>query len=400
MIVQAIAKLKTSFSPGPDGIPSVIYRRCAEALVTPLSIIFNMSFTQSVFPDVWKNSFITPVYKSGDRRNIRNYRGITSLSAASKLFEIIVGKVILHQAKNYLSNDQHGFIPKRSVTTNLLEFTTTCIGHLENKTQVDVIYTDLKAAFDRIDHTVLLRKLSRLGLSNSLINWLRSYLVGRTLRVRLGSSVSAAFINNSGVPQGSNLGPLLFILFFNDVLLLLGTGCTLVYADDLKLFLPIATTEDCNRLQMLLDIFVDWCHRNMLIVSIPKCMVMSFTRRKDTLTHDYTVGGTVLQRVNQVNDLGVLMDPKLSFDLHRASVIAKASRQLGFISKISKDFKDPYCLKSLYCSLVRPILENTAIVWLPYQLTWIIRIERVQKRFLRMALRNLLWRDPGNLPPY
>lgn len=340
------------------------------------------------------------MHKSGDKRNVRNYRGVTNLSAASKLFEIIVSKVIQRQAMRYLSDDQHGFIPKRSVTTNLLEFTSTCIGHLENKAQVDVIYTDLKAAFDRIDHNVLLRKLSRLGLSVQLVNWLRSYLVGRSLRVRLGTSVSAVFVNNSGVPQGSNLGPLLFILFFNDVLFLLGPGCALVYADDLKLFLPIKTTDDCCRLQALLDMFVSWCRRNKLVVNISKCLVMSFTRSKRMIPFDYSIDGVVLQKVDQVRDLGVLMDPKLTFDLQRVSVISKANRQLGFISKISKDFRDPYCLKSLYCSLVRPILEYAAIVWLPYQLTWILRIERVQKRFIRRALRSLPWRDPVNLPPY
>lgn len=281
-----------------------------------------------------------------------------------------------------------------------MEFTSTCIDHLENKAQVDVIYTDLKAAFDRIDHNILLCKLSRLGLAVPLVNWLRSYLVGRTLRVRLGSSVSDVFVNKSGVPQGSNLGPLLFILFFNDVLYLLGSGCALVYADDLKLFLPIRTTDDCWRLQKLLNNFVSWCRRNKLIVSIPKCMVMSFTRKKRLISFDYSIDGILLQKVEQVKDLGVLMDPKLTFDLHRTSAIARANRQLGFICKIAKDFRNPYCLKSLYCSLVRPILEYAAIVWLPYQLTWTLRIERVQKRFIRRALRNLPWRDPVNLPPY
>lgn len=94
------------------------------------------------------------------------------------------------------------------------------------------------------------------------------------------------------------------------------------------------------------------------------------------------------------------MDPKLTFNLHRSNVIAKANRQLGFISKISRDFTDPYCLKALYCSLVRPILECAALVWAPHQLSWSLRMESVQRRFIRVALRNLPWRDPWNLPPY
>src|SRR5450759_4674880 len=219
-----------------------------------------------------------PVFKSGDRRNVRNYRGITSLSAASKLFEIIVSKVIFSQSKNYISTDQHGFMPGRSVTTNLLHFTNTCVTAMEGKAQVDVIYTDLKAAFDKIDYKVLLVKLSRLGSSSKLISWLSSYLTGRKLRVKIDASISSTFCNSSGVPQGSNLGPLLFTLFFNDVASKLGLDCKIIYADDLKIYFVIRSAEDCHRLQNLLNLFVDWCHRNKLIISVPKCSVMTFHR--------------------------------------------------------------------------------------------------------------------------
>lgn len=236
--------------------------------------------------------------------------------------------------------------------------------------------------------------------SEQLKSWLRSYLTGRTLRVRLGSCVSSAFSSTSGVPQGSNLGPLLFTLFFNDVAALLGIKCKLVYADDLKLYVVVNSVEDCHRLQALLNSFVDWCHRNKLIISVPKCAVMTFHRLKNPILYDYCINDVTIRRVDRVSDLGVLLDSKLNFSLHYPAIISKANRQLGFISKIAKDFKDPHCLKALYCSLVRPILENASIVWSPYGLVWILRIERVQKRFLRLALRNLPWRDPLNLPPY
>ena len=302
--------------------------------------------------------------------------------------------------KNYISCDQHGFMPGRSVATNLLDFTSTCISHMEQKAQVDVIYTDLKAAFDRIDHRILLRKLSRLGVSQQFIDWLRSYLCGRILRVKLSSCLSSEFTNTSGVPQGSNMGPLLFLLYFNDVALLLGAGCKLVYADDLKLYLAVRSVDDCRELQRLLDVFINWCRRNWLIVSIAKCQVMTFHRTAKPVQFDYMIDGHVLKRVDHVNDLGVLLDAKLNFNLNRSSIISKATRQLGFISKIGREFKDPYCLKALYCSLVRPLLENACLIWSPYQLAWTLRIERVQKRFIRLALKNLPWRDPANLPPY
>ena len=400
MIVTAAKKLKSSHSAGPDGIPAIVLCRCAEVLALPLCRIFNASFGRAKFPEIWKHSFMVPVFKKGDRRNVRNYRGVTSLSAASKLFEIIVSSAISRSTKHYISPDQHGFMAGRSVTTNLLDFTSSYITEIERKAQVDVIYTDLKAAFDRIDHRTLLEKISRLGASRRFVFWLHSYLCGRTMRVKLDSELSAPFTNKSGVPQGSNLGPLLFILYFNDAAATLGSECRLVYADDFKIFLTIRCIEDCRRLQSLLDTFVNWCGINCLTISITKCEIMTFNRTKSPILFDYNINGQILRRVDHVNDLGVILDSKLTFARHRSSIISKATRQLGFIAKIGRNFTDPHCLKALYCALVRPILENASLVWTPYQLSWSLRIERVQKRFLRLALRDLPWRDPTNLPPY
>lgn len=162
----------------------------------------------------------------------------------------------------------------------------------------------------------------------------------------------------------------------------------------------IRSVEDCYRLQDLLNLFVEWCHRNKLVISVPKCSVMTFRRSKHPFLFDYRIDGTSLRRVEEITDLGVKLDPKLTFNSHYSSIIAKANRQLGFIAKIAKEFSDPYCWKSLYCALVRPILETACVVWTPNDVTWTLRIERVQRRFIRLALRHLPWRDPTNLPAY
>ena len=201
-----------------------------------------------------------------------------------------------------------------------------------------------------------------------------------------------------GVPQGSNLGQLLFIFFFNGAASAL--GCRLVYADDLKIYLTIRNIEDCYRLQSLLDCFVTWCKLNALTLSTAKCEVNTFHRTQSPIIFTYAIDGHQLKRVDHVNDLGVILDQRLTFESHRTAIVSKATRQLGFIAKIGRDFKDPHCLKALYCSLVRPILENASVVWTPYQLSWNLRLERVQKRFIRLALKDLPWRDPVNLPPY
>lgn len=218
--------------------------------------------------------------------------------------------------------------------------------------------------------------------------------------MKIGSTVSASFTPCSGVPQGSNLGPLLFVLFFNDVTILLANGGVLIYADDLKIYLVVRREDDCSQLQELLNQFAHWCNSNFLKVSVSKCCIISYRRRKNPILHNYTINGQELERVDKVKDLGVLLDYQLTFKAHYSSVIDKANRQLGFILKIANDFKDPICLRALYCSLVRSILEFASVVWSPYEAVWISRIESVQRKFVRQALRSLPWRDPVNLPPY
>lgn len=196
-----------------------------------------------------------PIFKKGSKRSIENYRGITSLCSGSKLLEIIVSDVILFNCRSYVAPEQHGFMPKRSVNTYLLEFTSFCIDNIAEGRQVDAIYTDLKAAFGRIDHDIALQKFSKLGFSPMLCRWLESYLKGRIIQVKIGASVSLEFTNGSGVAQGSNLGPIVFSGFFNDANFLFSGNCKLSYADDFKLFIPIDTLADCYVLQSRLDKF-------------------------------------------------------------------------------------------------------------------------------------------------
>ena len=399
-VEAAIEKLNFSFGVGHDGIPPCVLKKCAAVFIRPLCLLFNISLRQSVFPACWKLSVMFPVHKKGDKRDVQNYRGITSLCACSKVFEIIINDALFASCKHYISPDQHGFYPRRSTATNLVQFSTTCLQNMSSGDQVDAIYTDMKAAFDRVDHGILLAKLEKLGVSSVLVRWFRSYLMDRTLCVKIGTQHSAHFTNRSGVPQGSNLGPLLFILFINDLSLLLPDNCRLFYADDVKLYKVVRNTADCHELQQLVDVFHEWCFNNGLTVSIQKCCAISFCRKKEPIMFSYNMSGESLTRVEQVRNLGVTLDTALSFRPHYNEIIAKANRQLGFIFKIANEFRNPLCLRSLYYSLVRSILETNCIVWCPYNANWIRRIESVQRKFLRYALRFLPWRDPSQLPTY
>lgn len=396
---RALSLLKSSLKPGPDGVPSTFLKANAVCLLEPLLLLFRLSLSSGIFPSCWKIAEMFPVHKKGSKRDVNNYRGITSLSAVSKLFELVVMDSLNSHCKQYLSADQHGFTSGRSTTTNLLCLTSYITNGMNAQAQTDVIYTDLTAAFDKLNHEIAIAKLDRLGISDNLLGWFRTYLTGRQLVVTISDVRSDSFRATSGIPQGSHLGPVLFLLYFNDVNHTV-RGPRLSFADDLKLFLRVCSIADCSFLQAQIDAFANWCILNRLSVNPAKCSVISFSRKKRTIIYSYNLLGTPIQRVHCIKDLGVLLDAKLSYSQHISYAVDKASRTLGFVFKAAKKFTDIYCLKSLYCALVRSTLEYCSAVWSPNYNNGSDRIEKIQRRFLRFALRRLPWRDPIRLPRY
>jgi hypothetical protein len=257
-IIRHLLKLKPSSASGDDALPGFILKDCAQILVTPLHFLYNLILTTSVYPCLWKVGKICPIFKSGKKNIISNYRPVTILPHISKVFESIIYSYIYTNVQNVISEHQHGFFRGRSTSTNL-----SCISHfisaaLDKNTQVDVIYTDFSKAFDRIDHNILLNKLRHFGFSDSLLNLFESYLLDRFCYVNVLGFYSARLVVNSGVPQGSNLGPLLFLLFINDIVEIFSLN-VLLFADDVKLYSTIRDISDCMRLQSNVDVLYGWC---------------------------------------------------------------------------------------------------------------------------------------------
>lgn len=189
-------------------------------------------------------------------------------------------------------------------------------------------------------------------------------------------------MGTSGVPQGSNLGPLLFLLFINDLPGVLGCP-SLLYADDLKLFARVDSLSDVNFLQNQLHLLWQWCSQNKLDLNAGKCKVMSFTRKNEPILHHYSLGSSVLERVDVFRDLGVYFDSNLSFSFHVQQIVKSAHKMLGFIIRNSNEFRGLNALRSLYYAYVRSKLEYCTTVWSPYYEVHKMTVERVQRKFLK-----------------
>ena len=260
-VVNKIMKLNDDYSSGPDGLPSTVLKKCKASLAQPLTVLFQRSLSLGIFPSIWKDSFIVPIHKKGCKSDICNYRPIAKLSCIPKLFESIVYDSLYFECKPLFSDIQHGFVRGRSTTTNLTEFTSRTLNSMEAGNEFDCITTDFSKAFDRVSHKIIIFKLRALGFPPQLLLWVASYLKERRYQVLFRSSISAPFLATSGVPQGSHLGPIFFILSINDVEHMIKHSSIYVYADDMKICRQISTRTDTDLLQTDLNHFAIWCEK-------------------------------------------------------------------------------------------------------------------------------------------
>ena len=352
--------------------------------------MFNKSLTIGYFPNIWKMSFVTPIHKSGDKHDVMNYRPISKLSIIPKIFEAIITKKLSSIISPYICKNQHGFRPKMSISTNLLLYQSKILNSFKNHIQVDSIYTDFQKAFDKVNHKLLLKKLFNIGFNGNFLDWIESYLTCLTQAVKLSLFTSNYFSVCSGVPQGSHLGPLLFILFINDLPTVLDSSVNiLLFADDAKLFSPVESLSDAVNLQSNLDKLVSWSKQNCLPLNINKCSIITFTRLHKPILFNYSIDHTTLTRVNHIRDLGILLEANMSYSSHINMITNKAFKMLGFIYRNTKNFKNIISMKMLYFSLVRSHLEFGSMVWSPNYALYINQLENVQYKFLKLTCNKL-----------
>ena len=380
-VETALKAIDPTKATGPDNISSRLLKECAESLAYPLTRIFNASLKTGKVPSSWKQAKVCPVFKKGEKCDIKNYRPISLLAISSKILERCIFNRIIGYIDPQITDCQHGFTTGRSTVTQLLEAYDNISKDVENRKQVDALYLDLSKAFDSVSYPHLLIKLQWFGINGKLLAWFKDYLTGRTQRTGVNGAISDPIEVISGVPQGSILGPLLFIMFINDMPhAILGDSKISLYADDSKIFKKVDSYHDCMDLQQQLDHLVEWSKRWRLNFNASKCKIMSITRKILPFRYQYHIAGTPLERVTSMNDLGILVQDNLLWDDHIRRIVGRANRNLFFIKRAIGEHAPFKAKMILYTSLVRSQLEYGSTVWAPITKQNIELLERVQRR--------------------
>ncbi len=356
-----------------------VFKELRDEIAPPLTQIFNKSLSEKSIPDDWKQAIISPIFKKGKRNIASNYRPVSLTSIASKLMESFIREQILTHMKknNLLSNKQFGFLQGRSTVLQLLRILDEWTDILDNSTaKIDAIYLDFSKAFDTVPHKRLINKMKGYGINESTCKWVEDFLSNREHRVKVNGALSSSAKVTSGIPQGSVLGPILFILYINDLPDEVSNDVYL-FADDTKLYSKINDDEDSDKLQDDLTKLEEWSTKCLLAFNPDKCKVLHLGKKKST--YNYTLSETTIQTSPCEKDLGVHVDHDLKFTEHIDKAVNKAHAIMGSIRRAFRYLDSDIFLK-MYKGLVRPHLEYAIQVWHPYLKKDIKKIESVQRR--------------------
>jgi Reverse transcriptase (RNA-dependent DNA polymerase) len=387
-IVKLIEDLNQYKSTGPDGISPKLLKLAPDEFADYLLLIFKKCFDLSTIPSKWKVANVTPIFKKGSRSSPENYRPISLTSVVCKMFEhIITSNLATYLEQNNLFNkDQFGFRKNRSCELQLHRVCQDLAFILDNGEQADLIFLDFSKAFDKVSHRFLLSKLGGYGLKEDIISLIKSFLSGRSQKVVIDGYSSTPIEVASGVPQGSVLGPLLFLIYINDLPDKLKSKCRL-FADDSLLYRKILTDEDYKILQDDLREVMDWCCKWEMTLNLQKCEHMQLSSKRCPIVSDYKLSDHQLSKVTSYKYLGLHISNNLDWNKHINSVTAKANKVL-YVTKLALGRASIPVKEAAYKTIVRPLVEYSSSVWDPYQIGQIKTIEMVQRKAARFCLNR------------
>ncbi len=353
---------------GDDGIPIRFIKMTRLISAKIICHIINLTIATNTIPLDWKSANITPIFKEGDRGDPANYRPISVLPAISKILERIVHSQLYDHITTYnlLSEAQFGFRKYHSTSTCVLKLLDNVYRNIEQGKLTGVVFLDLKKAFDTVNHSILINKLRSFNVHQNSILWFDNYLKDRKQQVRIKDCRSDSHVVKCGVPQGSILGPLLFIIYINDLEQYL-TDCNVnLYADDTALYTSANShIELLLNLRLELTVVSEWLKANRLTLNIKKTKLVVFGSRQklsQTPQLKLAINGEQLEQVSQMKYLGVILDHTLTFDAHIDYVFSKSVKKLGILRK-SRDYLDMDTSVMLYKSLVLPHFDYCDLVY-------------------------------------
>jgi len=387
-IYELLGNLEEEKAMGPDEVSGSILKLCKEELVDPIYDIIKCSLERGRVPKEWKRADIVPIYKSGRKEEPLNYRPVSLTSVLCKICEKLIKKqwVEFLEKQEIIVDGQFGFRKGRSCVTNLLSFYSRAVEEVQERDGwVDCVYLDLKKAFDKVPHTRLLWKLKyKGGLKGKTLRWMESYLRGREMRTVVRDLKSEWRKVDSGVPQGSVLAPILFLIYINDMPEGVNSYMNL-FADDAKLCRRVRVEEDCKILQEDLDKIWMWSKKWEMEFNISKSHVMEMGKSVKRPKGTYSMGdGMVLQKVTQEKDLGVIMQNDGQPEGHINRIFGETYNLIRNIG-LAFHYMDKDMMRKLITALIRPRLEYAGVVWSPHKKKHVKKIERLQRMATKMV---------------
>ena len=385
-IIKFINELCSTSACGPDGVATLLLKKCSQSLCNPLYLIYRKSLDSGTVPKSFKISNITPIFKSGNKGLAVNYRPVALTSQLSKVFEKIIRNRLLSffDSNAILNDSQHGFRSGRSCVSQLIAHFEKVIEFLSQGSNVDVVYLDFSKAFDKLDFNILLAKLKKYGVAGKLGRWIHAFLTGRQQFVTVDGFVSALCEVFSGVPQGSVLGPLLFLIMINDIDENIKNAFLSSFADDTRMGMSIKSHDDVKTLQNDLDVVYQWAEDNNMILNSSKFELLQYgDKNKINTPYSYlsSIGKDIVPQ-DTVKDLGVQMSANCSFSCHIETVISRVNKMVSWALRNFACRSKTFIL-TIWKTILLPHLDYCSQLWSPSTVGDIKRLELVQKCFIK-----------------
>ena len=384
-------EINASKSSAIDMLSSKVLKDAFLVLTLQLVYLFNLSLQTGIFPSKWKIATVIPLFKGGSKDDVSNYRPISLLPLPGKILEKIVhARISLFlEANNLLCDEQYGFRKNRSTTHSITNLTNSILDAVNKQETCLAVFIDLKKAFDTVNHSILIRKIDQVGIKGDLLRWVDNYLHKRAQRTFANNILSSTAPVICGVPQGSILGPLFFILYINDVKQYIKDVNIGLYADDTVLFSKNANWLLAQEnLQIMLNDFVKWSGKNELTINSQKTKFMVFGSRskvKKAKNAKLAINNTKIQLVPSFKYLGFTMDPVLSYSNHISTLLNVVSHKSYMMAKIRRYISE-YSAIRIYKAMLLPYFDYADIIYDKANQNGLDKLQRVQNKCLKMCL--------------